>query len=344
MPSILIPRPWEIPERLATSESVYEDRRRFLRQLGFLGAGALGLLWGCGATPGGETGSAPLLKPGTPAPGGDVFYPAKRNRAYAVDRPLTDEATAGRYNNFYEFTDQKDVWRHVDRFHTRPWQVEVTGLCEKPGTFDIDDLARVAPLEERIYRHRCVEAWSMVVPWTGYRLKALLDRARPLSSARHVRMLTFLKPDEAPGQKTETWYAWPYYEALTLQEAMNELAFLVTGVYGHALPVQHGAPVRLALPWKYGFKSIKSIVKIEMVARRPRTFWSDASSEYDFWANVNPNVPHPRWSQATERVIDTGERIPTRLFNGYAAQVGRLYPWEPTTPRSSPAFAGPPDA
>ena len=340
MPGLRIPRPWEIPDSRATPETIYDDRRRFLQRLGLLGAGALGLLWACRAAPAGGADVKVTARP-NPPPGGAGLYPAKRNTAYAVDRPLTDEATANRYNNYYEFSEQKDVWRYVDRFETRPWQVGVAGLCEKPRIFDVDELARLVPLEERVYRHRCVEAWSMVVPWSGLPLRALLDRVRPLSAARHVRMLTFLKPDQAPGQKNATWYPWPYYEGLTIEEARNELAFLVTGVYGHALPVPHGAPLRLALPWKYGFKSIKGIVRIELVAGRPRTFWSDASKEYDFWANVNPNVPHPRWSQATERVIDTGERIPTRLFNGYAAQVAAMYPWEPTTPRSSPAFAGP---
>ncbi|MGH9751086.1 MAG: protein-methionine-sulfoxide reductase catalytic subunit MsrP, partial [Candidatus Polarisedimenticolia bacterium] len=288
------------------------------------------ILAGCRGTPGGPAAGAPGLPP---APGGADLYPARHNAAFAAERPLTREESAARYNNFYEFTEGKEVWRHVGRFRTRPWQVEVTGLCERPEVFDIDALARRFPLEERIYRHRCVEAWSMIVPWTGFPLKSLIDQVRPLSSARFVRMLTFLKPDEAPGQKRQTWYAWPYYEGLALEEARNDLAFLATGIYGHALPAQHGAPIRLALPWKYGFKSIKSIVRIELVGNQPRTFWSDFSNEYDFWANVNPNVPHPRWSQATETLIDTGERVPTRMFNGYHEQVADLYPWEPVRPR-----------
>jgi methionine sulfoxide reductase catalytic subunit len=335
MPMIRRPKPWEIPDRLATPERIHDDRRRFLRRLGLLGIGAAGLAFipGCSPRPGGEnTADAARPAPPNPPPGGPDLYPAKRNEAFRIDRPLTNEAVAARYNNFYEFTDQKDVWRFVHDFETRPWQVKVSGLCEAPRTFDIDDLARLFPLEERVYRHRCVEAWSMVVPWTGFPLHRLLQAVRPLSAARHVRMLTFLRPSQAPGQKRQSWYAWPYYEGLRIEEAMNDLAFLVTGIYGHALPVQHGAPIRLALPWKYGFKSIKSIVSIELVEKRPATFWSDASREYDFWANVNPNVPHPRWSQATERVIDTDERIPTLLFNGYADQVGSLYPWEPRRP------------
>jgi sulfoxide reductase catalytic subunit YedY len=336
VPRVRIPRPWEIPGRQVTRESCDRERRALLKRLGFAGGGAVlaasGLLGACGAPrPGRDPASAAALPP---PPGGAGLYPAARNEAYASDRPPTAEKTAARYNNFYEFTDQKDVWRYVERFAARPWTVEIGGLCENPGVFDIDALARLFPLEERIYRHRCVEAWSMIVPWTGFPLRALIDHARPLSAARHVRMLTFLKPDEAPGQKRMTWYAWPYYEGLTMEEARNELAFLATGIYGHALPVQHGAPIRLVIPWKYGFKSIKSIVRIDLVAERPRTFWSDLSNEYDFWANVNPNVPHPRWSQATETLIDTGERIPTRVFNGYADQVIDMYPWEPLRPKA----------
>jgi sulfoxide reductase catalytic subunit YedY len=335
MPGLRIPRPWEISESRVTPEAIYRDRRNFLRHLGSLGLGAAGLLWSCGGNVSNREAPGEATRTAPPAPaGGPDLYPASRNAAYRSERPLTDETTAARYNNFYEFTEQKDAWRHVDRFETRPWEVEVKGLCKNPQTFDLDDLARAFPLEERIYRLRCVEAWSMIVPWTGFPLRALIDRVEPLASARHVRMLTFYNPDQAPGQKRATWYAWPYYEGLTIEEARNELTFLATGIYGHGLPAQHGAPIRLALPWKYGFKSIKSIVKIELVERRPTTFWSDASSEYDFWANVNPNVPHPRWSQASERLIDTGERIPTRIFNGYHEQVAHLYPQEPVRPAS----------
>ncbi len=336
MPDIRIKRPWELSDSQVTPEKTLDDRRRFLKSLGLFSLAAAGVVAGAPigcAAPGTGDGRGRTPAPPNPPPGGDALYPARRSGLYAVDRPLTDEATAARYNNYYEFTEQKDVWRYVDRFATRPWRLEVGGLCDAPESFDIDDLARTFPLEERVYRHRCVEAWSMVVPWTGFPLGSLIARARPRSAARFVRFLAFLKPEEAAGQKEHTWYPWPYYEALTIGEATNELAFLVTGIYGHALPVQHGAPLRLALPWKYGFKSIKGIVRIELVDRQPKTFWSDVSSEYDFGANVNPNVPHPRWSQATERVIDTGDRIPTRIFNGYAGQVGDLYPNEAVRPR-----------
>ncbi|MFQ5876184.1 MAG: protein-methionine-sulfoxide reductase catalytic subunit MsrP [Acidobacteriota bacterium] len=332
MPLIRVPRPWEIPQSCSTPESACRDRRRFLRDMGQLGIGAAALLLGC-SPPTSRGAGAGSDAPPDPPPGGPGLYPAPRRPEYVAAAPPTDEMVAARHNNFYEFTERKDVWRHVERFETRPWEVEVAGLCHRPRTFDIDDLVRSFPLEERVYRFRCVEAWSMVVPWTGFPLRALIDSVEPRSAARHVRMLAFLRPEQAPGQRRMSWYPWPYYEGLTLEEARNELAFMVTGIYGHALPAQHGAPIRLVVPWKYGFKSIKSIVRIELVARRPSTFWSDSSDEYDFWANVNPNVPHPRWSQATERRIDTGEVLPTRIFNGYAEQVAAMYPWEPRRPR-----------
>jgi sulfoxide reductase catalytic subunit YedY len=204
--------------------------------------------------------------------------------------------------------------------------VKISGLVKKPRTYDLDELLRLTDLEERLYRHRCVEAWAMAVPWTGFAFADLIRIVEPLSTAKFVRMVSFKKPDEAPGQKQYRWYPFPYYEGLTIKEAMNELAFLVTGIYGHPLPVQHGAPLRLATPWKYGYKSIKGIVEFEFTDRQPKTFWNDlAPAEYDFLSNVNPAVPHPRWSQETERMIDTGERRPTQIYNGYGEFVARLY-------------------
>jgi sulfoxide reductase catalytic subunit YedY len=198
-------------------------------------------------------------------------------------------------------------------------------MVEKPIEIGIDDLIRKMTLEERLYRHRCVEAWSMAIAWTGFPLKKLVDFAKPLGSAKYVKMETFLDPKMAPGQNV-SWYPWPYVEGVTMAEANNELAFLVTGAYGHPLAKQHGAPLRLALPWKYGFKSIKSIVRISFVEERPKGMWEQLqASEYGFWANVNPKVPHPRWSQATEEVIGTGERRPTLLYNGYGDYVAGLY-------------------
>ncbi len=254
------------------------------------------------------------------------LYPAQRNARYTLDRPLTDEIVAATSNNFYEFSTTKGaVWRLVERFRTRPWTLEVAGLVHKPATFDIDRIVRRIGVEERLYRLRCVEAWSIAVPWTGFALNKLLALVEPQSNARYLRFVSFHDPDVAPGQR-DTYFPWPYYEGLRIDEAMNELTILATGVYGHELPKQHGAPIRLVVPWKYGFKSIKSVVRIELVSERPRTFWSDVvASEYDFVANVDPNVPHARWSQATETVLGTGEVRPTLPYNGYAAYVAGLY-------------------
>ena len=211
------------------------------------------------------------------------------------------------------------------RSETRPWTVAVDGLVEKPFEIGVDDLIRKMPLEERLYRLRCVEAWAMAVPWTGFPLKALVDLARPLSSARYVRLQTFLNRAVASGQR-QTWYPWPYTEGVTVAEASNELAFLVTGAYGKPLVNQFGAPLRLALPWKYGFKSVKSIVRITFTEERPKSFWEALQpSEYGFWANVNPAVPHPRWSQASERILGTSETRPTVIYNGYGEYVAGLY-------------------
>jgi sulfoxide reductase catalytic subunit YedY len=204
--------------------------------------------------------------------------------------------------------------------------VKIDGMVEKPFEIGIDDLIRKMPLEERLYRMRCVEAWSMTIPWSGFPLAKLVELAKPLSSAKYVRMETFLDKSVAPGQR-QTWYPWPYVEGLTMAEATNELAFMVTGTYGKPAPKQHGAPIRLAVPWKYGFKSIKSIVRVSFTDQRPKGYWEELqSSEYGFWANVNPQVAHPRWSQADEEILGAGgERKPTLLFNGYGEYVAHLY-------------------
>lgn len=315
---------WQLPERLVTPEHIYVNRREFLKQLGFTGLGVWGLLAGCGSASARYEGAPKTVRETIP----EVRppYPVNRNERYSVDRPMTAEAVAASYNNFYEFTTTKEeVWKLAWRLQTEPWKIDVGGEIHRPRTFDIDDLVKSMPLEERVYRFRCVEAWSMVVPWVGFPFKALIDAVQPTSQAKYVRMVTFLNKEQAPGQK-QPWYPWPYYEGLTMAEAMNELTLLVTGIYGHPLPKQHGAPIRLITPWKYGFKSIKSIVKIEFVRKRPPTFWNTVSpNEYDFWANVDPEVPHPRWSQATERVIPTGARIPTLKYNGYGEDVAYLY-------------------
>ena len=317
---------WEIPERTATSEDVYLNRRTFLQALGIAGISTLGTLSGYESSGAKETQDSSAI-PGLPKPSLTAnLYPAKRNERFTLEHPLTNETDAANYNNFYEFSSRKElVARLVERFQTRPWQIEVTGLVEKPRTFDIDELIRKMPLEERLYRHRCVEAWSMAVPWTGFPMKALVDLVQPLSSAKHVHILTFNNPEQAPGLRNNT-YPWPYFEGLTIAEATNDMALLVTGIYGHELTKQHGAPIRLALPWKYGYKSIKSIVRVEFVEEQPKTFWNTLIPwEYDYVANVNPAIPHPRWSQANERILGTREVRATLPYNGYGEFVAQLY-------------------
>ena len=316
-------RRWEIAERDATPERVYLSsitRRAFL---GTTAASVAVIAAGCG----GDEAPPAARQPPVPA---DVLrlYPAALSPRHArLDRRLTAERVAARHNNFYELSEDKErVAEMGAALVLRPWTIEVRGLCVRPGTFDVDALCREIGLEERLYRHRCVEAWSMAVPWTGFALSKLLDKVQPYGGADYVRLVSFHRPSQAPGQRTSRWYPWPYYEALRMDEARNQLAFLATGIYGHPLPVQHGAPIRLVVPWKYGFKSIKSIVRIELVATEPGTFWSDlAPNEYGFAANVDPRVPHPRWSQATERMIGTGERRRTLHYNGYEQEVTHLY-------------------
>ena len=304
-------RGWEIPESQLTPEHLFINRRKFLAG----GASALALA-PCTA---GAQRVADLPDPTA------ELYPAKRNDKYPLDRPLTDEKVNANYNNFYEFNSSKNVVRQAQALKLRPWTVKIDGLVDKPQEVGIDELIRKMTLEERHYRHRCVEAWSMAIAWTGFPLAKLVDFAQPLGSAKYLRMETFLDPSVAPGQK-QTWFPWPYIEGLTMAEASNELAFLATGAYGHPMWKQHGAPLRLAVPWKYGFKSIKSIVRFSFTEQRPKSYWEDLqASEYGFWANVNPAVSHPRWSQASEEFIGTGERKPTLLFNGYGEYVADMY-------------------
>jgi methionine sulfoxide reductase catalytic subunit len=305
-------RGWELRESEATPEAIFHHRRALLQAMG------LGALAAAAA----PAGTALAAAPADPSA---ELYPAKRNERYTLDRPVTDEKLATTYNNFYEFGSQKTIAEDAQALPIRPWTIAIDGMVGKPLTLGIDDLLKRVTLEERLYRHRCVEAWSMAVPWSGFPLKALVDMAEPLSSAKYLRMETFENPKVAPGQK-QFWYPWPYIEGLTMAEATNELAFLVTGMYGKPVPRQDGAPLRLALPWKYGFKSIKSIVKFTFTDKRPVGFWEKLqSSEYGFWANVNPEVPHPRWSQATERVLGIDGRRPTLLYNGYGEYVAQMY-------------------
>ena len=317
---IRIKRGWEIPEREITPEEIYFNRRAFLKKLGISGLGAIGALTGLG-----KWDNAVAANLSNTADQSSL-YPAKRNEKFKLDRPLTDEYAVTHYNNFYEFTtDKARVADLVGNFTIHPWTIEVSGHVAKPKTFDLDELLKTMPIEERLYRHRCVEAWAMAVPWTGFPMKALIDLVQPTSKAKFVRMVTFNRPEEAPGMLTQPWYPWPYYEGLRMDEAVNELTFMAIGAYGKPLPKQNGAPFRLVTPWKYGYKSIKSIVKIEFIDKQPATFWNDvAPKEYDFLSNVNPKVPHPRWSQATERLIPGDERRPTLLYNGYEKYVGHL--------------------
>jgi sulfoxide reductase catalytic subunit YedY len=306
-------RSWEIPESLATPEHIFLNRRSLLG--GALGATAAAML---------PKGAAAQRVSDLPDPTKDL-YPIKRNEKYTLDRPITDEQLNANYNNFYEFGTSKSIAKPAQALKLRPWTIKIDGMVEKPREIGIDDLIKAMPLEERLYRHRCVEAWSMAVPWSGFPLAEFVKLAQPLSGAKYLRMETFTDPSVAPGQR-QTWYPWPYIEGLTMEEATNELAFLVIGAYGHPMPKQHGAPLRLAVPWKYGFKHIKSITKFTFTDKRPKGYWEALqASEYGFWANVNPEVPHPRWSQASEELIGLNERRPTLLFNGYAEQVAHLY-------------------
>ncbi|MEX3012016.1 protein-methionine-sulfoxide reductase catalytic subunit MsrP [Hoeflea sp. TYP-13] len=313
MVQILRKPAWAISENQATCEAAFLNRRQLIKGWGMAGVGLA---------------AAMAVRPGRAFGADDPtadLYPAKRNESYMIDRELTPEKVNTRYNNFYEFGSHKQIWKAAQALQTSPWDIRVDGLVEQPVTIGFEDLVRRIPLEERLYRHRCVEAWSMTVPWTGFALSELVALAKPLSSAKYVRFETFLDPDVATGQR-QSWYPWPYVEGITIEEAGNDLAFMVTGAYGHALDKQFGAPIRLALPWKYGFKSIKSISRISFTDTRPVSFWEEVGpDEYGFWANVNPGVPHPRWSQAQERILHTGEKVDTLLYNGYGDQVAHLY-------------------
>ncbi len=326
-------RSWPlIPSSEITPEWAYLNRRQFIKGAA-LGAGALALA-ACAspATPvqptpaltaQGSTTQA-LAAPGL-LPAADAA-PTVSKQADELGDALTSHEAVTTYNNFYEFgMDKGDPARNSKGFVTSPWTVQVGGLVNKPATFGVEDLIRRFPPEERIYRLRCVEAWSMVIPWLGFPLAKLLQAVEPKSEAKYARFETLLDPQRMPGQRSG-WYDWPYVEGLRLDEAMNDLALLSVGLYGKMLYPQNGAPIRLVVPWKYGFKSIKSIVKIDLVAEQPTSLWMKAApNEYGFYSNVNPDVPHPRWSQATERRIGEGGRRETLPFNGYAEQVASLY-------------------
>lgn len=332
MANIILPPGWAIPRREMTPEEVFLNRREFMKKAGLASIGLSAALMACrNESTLVQAAWDPEAAQPQPAAG---LYPPARNPKYVLDRELTPEDVAASYNNFYEFANGstggnyvQDVKPASKGYPFRPWVVEIGGLCGNPVKLTIDEIEKVAPLEERLYRHRCVETWAMAVPWIGISLSSLLAVAEPKPEAKFVRFISFMDP-ELPGIKAAPWYPWPYYEGLRMDEAMNELTLACTGIYGHPLPPQHGAPLRIVVPWKYGYKSIKSIVKIEFVADQPKTFWADLQpSEYPFESNVNPDVPHPRWSQAGEWMLG-GSRFnkrPTQKFNGYGEYVASLY-------------------
>jgi sulfoxide reductase catalytic subunit YedY len=294
-----------------TSESVYLDRRRFLRDAGLIAGAGIASMAYAGAVP---------------ASSGDL---TTVKGPFSTDEEPTSWEDVTTYNNFYEFgTGKDDPHKNAREFVTRPWTVKIAGECDKPGDYNFEDIIGPHTLEDRVYRHRCVEAWSMVVPWVGFPLADLIKRFEPNTDAKYVSFKTLKDPKQMPGQRRPV-LDWPYVEGLTMAEAMHPLTLMVVGVYGKTLPNQNGAPLRLVTPWKYGFKGIKSIVEIKFTRRQPRTSWEIANPrEYGFYANVNPEVDHPRWSQARERRIGGGlfaSKQETLMFNGYAEEVASLY-------------------
>jgi len=312
---MLIKRPSDILPSEITDESVYLKRRDLLRMAGIAAAGALAARTViAGDSVAGATGKE---------------LPAVQKSDYSTDQQPNSWSDITTYNNYYEFgTGKDDPHRNAVDFDPRPWSVKVNGECDKPGSYNYEDLVSPHVLEERIYRLRCVEAWSMVVPWVGIPLASIIRQFEPNSDAKYVRFMTLHDPSRMPGQRRRT-LDWPYEEGLTMAEAMHPLTLMAVGIYGRELPNQNGAPMRLVVPWKYGFKSIKAIAGISFTSRRPRSSWERAiPSEYGFYANVNPEVSHPRWSQARERPIGAGVfagKKPTLMFNGYADQVASLY-------------------
>jgi sulfoxide reductase catalytic subunit YedY len=295
---ILRRRGWEVSERLVTLEALVLSRRAALA-----GAGSVAL-------------AAPALAQAAAAP--------ERNPKYVAGREITPEKYATTYNNYYEFSEGKNLWEAAQVIKPRPWTISLEGQLKEPRTIAIDDLLKQVQVEERVYRHRCVEAWAMTVPWTGFPLSQLLKIAEPLGSAKYIVFETAQDP-KMPGLQSP-FYPWPYIEGLTLDEAANDLAFISTGMYGKSLPAQDGGPIRLTVPWKYGFKSAKALAKISFTEKRPVNFWQAIQpSEYGFWANVNPDVSHPRWSQARERLLGSNEMVPTQIYNGYGEFVASLY-------------------
>lgn len=304
----------EIKSSDITPEHQYLSRREFLKGMGIASASAM-VLAACGVE----------SVPSTDTPTAVKTSSAVTSTPEELSEPITSFEAITNYNNYYEFSINKEaVARLAKDFPTSPWTIEVGGLVNNPKTYDLDDLMKFS-MQERIYRLRCVEAWSMVIPWVGFPLAELLKEVEPTSKAKFVRFETVYDPERMPGLKSD-WYQWPYIEGLRLDEAMHDLTLLATGLYGKSLLPQSGAPVRLVVPWKYGFKSIKAIVKIDLVEEMPTSLWMAAApNEYGFYANVNPEVSHPRWSQASERRIGEGSRQKTLMFNGYEEEVAHLY-------------------
>lgn len=308
--NIQIKKNWEIAEKDVSSESLFHQRREWLKRMGYGIALA-------------------MVSPDSLLAATAGFPTALNNKYQLPGGAVTDEKLVTSYNNFYEFSFKKGkVTEKSAKFQPDPWELEITGMVDKPLKMDVNQIVKKLGIEQRIYRLRCVEAWSMVIPWDGFALNKLLKMSQPTSKARYLKFISFMSPNEAPGQKNSPHYPWPYTEGLRLDEAMNDLTLLATGIYGKPLPKQNGAPLRLVVPWKYGFKSIKSITRIELTDRMPDTLWNTlAPNEYGFYANVNPAVDHPRWSQKRERPVGGGwfKKNDTLLFNGYGKEVAELY-------------------
>jgi len=308
---------WDIYKNI-TPENTYVNRRTILKSLGFAALSTNIMIHAANAKPNEYR---------------DKLYPVNENKKYFIQendikggiRGLTDEYKVINYNNYYEFGTTKNIKRSASKLITSPWTISFKGMIDKEFEIDIDQLIQKVALEERVYKLRCVEAWSMVVPWSGFSLREIINIAQPKTDAKYLVMKTFFDPDNVASQR-QNWFPWPYTEVLTIEEAKNDLAFIATGVYGKPLPNQNGSPLRLVVPWKYGFKSIKSIVSFDFVAERPKTFWEEIQpKEYGFWANVNPDVPHPRWSQSRDKDIGTNKMYKTKIFNGYEKWVAYLY-------------------
>jgi sulfoxide reductase catalytic subunit YedY len=313
---MLIKKPDDIKSSEITDERHYLNRRKFIIAAGAVGAATVGAAWAAGVVAPGVL----RARSGRGSEDGAAGYTAQGKDKLNSYEDITS------YNNYFEFgTDKEDPKRNAHTLRTRPWIVQVAGLVKKPANYQLEDLIKPHKLQDRVYRLRCVEAWSMVIPWQGIPLAEMIKRFEPLPSAKYVAFTTLLRPSEMPGQRRDV-LPWPYVEGLRMDEAMHPLTLMVTGLYGKTLPNQNGAPLRLIVPWKYGFKGIKSIVRIEFVERQPPATWNIAApNEYGFYANVNPTVDHPRWTQSRERRIGEFRRRPTLMFNGYADQVAHLY-------------------